>query len=148
MKNNSIIIKEPRTIEELEAYYLLRYQILREPWNQPFGSEKDEQENISIHAMAYYNEKNILGVCRLQFNSNEEAQLRYMAVAKNNQGFGIGKKLIEYMEERTRIEGTKKIVLHARENALPFYEKCGYRIIEKSYLMWGEIQHYLMEKKL
>ena len=46
---NNINIKEPVTEEEFEQYYILRWRILRQPWNQPRGSEKDDKENKSIH---------------------------------------------------------------------------------------------------
>ena len=90
----------------------------------------------------------VLGVSRSQFNTPLEAQLRFMGVKENTQGLGIGKKLIAYAEEKAKKEGATKIILQAREIALDFYKKCGYTIVEKSFLMWDEIQHYLMEKKL
>jgi N-acetylglutamate synthase-like GNAT family acetyltransferase len=145
---NSIKIIEPQTIQQFEAYYLLRFDVLRKPWNQPPGSEKDDMENNSVHAMAVDENNNILGVCRLQYNSPMEAQLRYMGVKTETQGLGIGKKLIDYLEDKARSNGAKKMILHSREIAVDFYKKCGYEVIEKSYLMWGEIQHYLMEKTL
>ena len=40
------------------------------------------------------------------------------------------------------------VVLEARENAVPFYESLGYSMIEKSYLLFGEIQHFRMKKAL
>jgi predicted GNAT family N-acyltransferase len=144
----NIILFEPQTPNEFEAYYLLRFEILRKPWKMPAGSEKDELENESIHIMACDENKNILGVCRLQFNSPAEAQLRYMAVKEGTQGLGVGKKLIEFAQEKAKQKGTEKITLQSREIAVGFYEKCGFKVIEKSYLMWDEIQHYLMEKAL
>jgi N-acetylglutamate synthase-like GNAT family acetyltransferase len=97
--------------------------------------------------MAVDPDNNVLGVCRLQFNSPAEAQLRFMGVKENTQGSGIGRKLIDYAEEKARSQGADKMILQAREIAVDFYKKCGYAITEKSFLMWGEIQHYLMEKK-
>lgn len=122
--------------------------MLRKPWNQPPGSEKDDSENSSIHIMACDKENNVLGVCRLQFNSPTEAQLRFMGVKENTQGLGIGKKLIVFAEQKAKQEGAKKIILQAREIAVEFYKKCGYTIVEKSFLMWDEIQHFLMEKSI
>lgn len=98
--------------------------------------------------MACDNENNVLGVCRLQFNSPIEAQLRFMGVKDKTQGLGIGKKLIVYAEEKAKQEGAKKIILQAREIAVEFYKKFGYTIVEKSFLMWDEIQHFLMEKNI
>lgn len=148
MQLKNIILLEPQTPKEFEAYYLLRYETLRKPWDKPLGSEKDEQENESIHLMACDEYRNILGVCRVQFNFSDEAQLRYMAVKEGTQGLGIGKKLIEFAERKAREKSAEKIILQSREIAIGFYEKCGYTIVEKSYLMWDQIQHYLMEKKL
>ncbi|MCE3279177.1 MAG: family N-acetyltransferase [Bacteroidetes bacterium] len=148
MNTNHIIITEPQTKEQFEAYYLTRYETLRKPWNQPLGSEKDDQENDCIHIMAIKENLDVAGVCRLQFNSSSEAQLRYMGVKENTQGSGIGRKLIEYAESRAKEKGAGIIILQARETAVDFYKKCGYSIVEKSYLMWNEIQHYLMKKIL
>jgi N-acetylglutamate synthase-like GNAT family acetyltransferase len=146
--NKNIQIRKPQTPKEFEAYYLLRYEILRKPWQQPIGSEKDNQEDAATHVMAVDDGGEVLGVCRLQFNSSEEVQLRFMAVKENTQGLGIGKRLIDYSEATAKAAGAKKIILQARENAVGFYEKCGYSIKEKSFLMWGQIQHYLMAKDI
>ena len=122
--------------------------MLRKPWNQPLGSEKDAHEETSIHIMACDEKNTVLGVCRLQLNSSTEAQLRFMGVKENTQGLGIGKKLISYAEQKAKQQGVTKLILQAREIAVEFYKKCGYSIVEKSFLMWDEIQHSLMDKKL
>jgi ribosomal protein S18 acetylase RimI-like enzyme len=70
-----------------------------------------------------------------------------MAVDDKHQGKGIGKKLMMHMEELAQRKGCSETVLHAREIALPFYQKLGYHTIEKSHLLFDEIQHYLMSKK-
>jgi len=148
LKSETIKIIKPQTIEEFEAYYLIRYNTLRKPWGQTMRSEKDEAEKTSIHLMAIDDNNQVLGVCRLQFNSTDEAQLRYMGVIETARNKGVGIKLIISAETIAQENNAKKIILQAREIALPFYIKCGYKIVEKSYLMWNEIQHYLMEKKL
>ena len=148
MVSSKIVIVAPQTEKEFEAYFLLRYQMLRKPWNKPKGSEKDDMENKCIHAMAIDENNDVVGVCRLQFNSLDEAQIRYMAVAELIQGKGIGKTLISYLENKAREKGIQKIILQSRSSAVEFYIKCGYQVREKSYLMWGEIQHFLMEKNL
>lgn len=148
MNSLIVFIKEPQTPIEFEAYYLLRYELLRKPWKKEKGSEKDEIENECRHLMATDENGNIIGVCRLQFNSNTEAQIRYMAVSESYQGLGVGKKLIAYAEIIAKERGNKEIVLQSRSSAVNFYKKCGYTLIEESYLMWGEIQHYLMKKTI
>ena len=142
-------IIEPNTSTEFEIYYNLRYEVLRKPWFQPKGSERDEEEETSLHRMII-DEPNgkAVAVGRLQFNSIEEAQIRYMAVSDDCQGMGYGSEIVKVLENIARNKGSRKIILQSRENAVKFYKKNGYKIIEKSYLLFDEIQHWLMEKEL
>ena len=142
-------IIEPTTSEEFKKYYNLRYEILRKPWGQPPGSERDEGEETSIHRMIIDNTTgNALAVGRLQFNSTHEAQIRYMAVADDLQGKGLGSQIISALEDVARGKGIQRIILSARENALQFYKNNGYEIVRKTHLLFGEIQHWLMGKEL
>jgi len=142
-------IIEPTTSKEFKKYYNLRYEILRKPWGQPLGSERDEREETSIHRMIIDNKTgNTLAVGRLQFNSEDEAQIRYMAVADYFQGEGLGSQIIIALEDVARGKGIQRIILSARENALQFYRNNGYEIVKKTHLLFGEIQHWLMGKEL
>ena len=141
-------IKQPATEEEFKHYYHLRWKLLREPWKQPEGSERDELENQCFHIMAIDKSKQVIAIARLQFNSKSEAQIRYMAVDKAHERQGIGRQLVNAMEQHSRDSDYKQIILDARESAIGFYKKSGYKIIEKTYLLFDEIQHYRMLKKL
>ena len=142
-------IIEPKSSAEFIIYYNLRYEVLRKPWLQPKGSERDEEEETSLHRMII-DEPNgkAVAVGRLQFNSIEEAQIRYMAVSDDYQGMGYGSEIVKVLGNIAREKGSQKIILQSRENAVKFYEKNGYKIIEKSYLLFDEIQHWLMGKEL
>ena len=137
----------PQTQSELEQYYDLRWRILRKPWNQPEGSEKDEIENECIHVIAKYND-NIIGVGRLQFNSDAEAQIRYMAVEPEHEKQNIGRSIVISLEQHARKNNRATIMLDAREPAVGFYEKLGYIKKEKTYLLFNKIQHYKMRKTI
>ena len=142
-------IIEPTTPEEFKKYYDLRYEMLRKPWGQLPGSERDEEEETSIHRMIIDNKTgNALAVGRLQFNSTHEAQIRFMAVADDLQGKGLGSQIISALENVARRKGIQRIILSAREKALQFYKNNSYEIIEKTHLLFGEIQHWLMSKEL
>ena len=142
-------IIEPNSSAEFEQYYNLRYEVLRKPWLQPKGSEKDDGDKSSIHRMII-DESNgkAVAVGRLQFNTSEEAQIKYMAVSDNYQLKGYGNIIVKTLEDIALNKGIRNIILQARENALKFYWKNGYEIIEKSYLLFDEIQHWLMVKKI
>lgn len=143
-----IKIKEPETEKEFEAYYYLRWRVLREPWQQARGSEKDELENKSFHIMACDENNSIVGVGRLHLNTETEAQIRYMAVDPKNTHQGIGTLILEALEEKARHEQCATILLHARETAVIFYQTREYINGEKSHLLYDSIQHYQMTKKL
>ena len=69
-----ITVIEPQTPEEFKQYYSLRYEILRKPWGQPKGSERDEGEEASIHRMIIDKKTgNVLAGGRLQINFREKA---------------------------------------------------------------------------
>ena len=140
-----MIIKSPKTKEEYFKYYDLRWRILRAPWNQPKGSEQDELEGQSIHVMVVENDE-VIGIGRAHFNSDEVAQLRYMAIIEDWQGKGVGKLILDELEKRVVEKGAKRIILHARDNAVKFYEKNGYNVVKESHTLFGVIPHFLMEK--
>jgi predicted GNAT family N-acyltransferase len=140
-------IKSPQTDSEWKAYYALRFNVLREPWNQPHGSEVLDDEDQAIHAIAVAGEE-VLGVARMHESATNQGQVRCVAIATIAQGKGIGKAIMAYLEDQAKTKGWTEIVLEARENAVPFYERIGYTIIAESYLLFGEIQHYRMSKTL
>ena len=142
-----MIITEPKTEEEFEQYYNLRWKILRQPWNQPRGSEKDEKENESIHIMVVHNDQAI-GCGRGHFNSPIEAQIRYMAVEEGFQGKGVGTQILKALEQRLIKKGARTIILNARENAVKFYQKHNYKIIDKGFILFNVIEHYTMRKEI
>ena len=142
-----IRIIEPQSDAEWKAYYQLRFDTLRAPWNQPPGSEKDTMENESIHFFALDNDIP-MGVCRLQYNDEITAQIRFMGVSEKSRGKGIGSLLVKHAEERAKKDHRSNMILQARDYAVPFYETNGYKIKEKTFLLWEKIQHYLMDKPL
>ena len=143
----NITIKQPESTEEFTQYFELRWRILRAPWGEPEGSEVDDIEERCFHIMAVYGES-VIGVGRLQFNATHEAQIRYMAVANEHEGNGIGRMIVEALEKEAADKHVNTIVLDAREPAVGFYQKLGYTIEAKSYVLFDEIQHYRMKKQL
>jgi ribosomal protein S18 acetylase RimI-like enzyme len=143
-----MIITHPETPKEFEKYYNLRWRILRAPWNQPEGSEKDDKEEMAMHVMVCESKGIPIGIGRVHFNSNDEAQIRYMAVEENQRGRGIGALVLEELEKRAKEKGAKFIILNARDTAIKFYEKHGYKIVKQAHTLFGSIPHYEMRKDL
>lgn len=140
-----LIIRQPETPKEWDQYFELRWQVLRAPWQQAAGSEKDELEETSIHRLAIADDM-VIAVGRLHFNNSDEAQIRYMAVTPDYQQLGVGQKLLKSLELAAIEEKAKIIRLNAREPAINFYQKNQYKIIAPSHTLYGSIKHVKMEK--
>jgi ribosomal protein S18 acetylase RimI-like enzyme len=147
-KHQQMRITEPVTPEEYREYYRLRFETLRQPWGEPEGSEKAEDDASAIHAMLIDGEGETVGVCRLHLNTPQEGQLRFMGIRQDRQGQQLGNLLMQYMEERAKAMGATTLTLHARQNAVNFYRRNGYEVVEESYILFGTIQHYRMAKQL
>tara|TARA_B100001540_G_scaffold301615_1_gene308282 strand:+ start:148 stop:588 length:441 start_codon:yes stop_codon:yes gene_type:complete len=145
--SDNINIITPATEFEISKYYEIRFLELRKPWEQPLGSEKDSIEDKCVHRMMMYND-NYIGVGRLQDNGKEQAQIRYMAIKNKYQNQGFGKLLIFDLEKIAKERGAKEIILQSREIAVKFYQKLGYITEKKTYLLFNDIQHFLMKKIL
>ncbi len=140
-------IRTPITESEWEAYYDLRFRVLREPLNQPRGSEKNEGDQTGIH-FALFENNNILAIARLDLTEDNVAQVRFVAVEFNLQNQGYGKKIMLATEAKSKELGVSRIILHARDYAVDFYLNLGYRLIEPSYKLFDVLQHFLMDKKV
>lgn len=146
--NTSFKIIEPKSPKEFESYFQLRWEVLRKPWGQPKGSERDKSDLTAIHRMVLDQQGCTIGVGMLIFNSDEEAQIRFMAVSENFQGMNVGTILIDCLESVARERKYSFIVLQSRQSAIEFYKKNGFNLVKKTYLLFGEIQHFLMNKSL
>jgi GNAT superfamily N-acetyltransferase len=144
---NQYEVRECRTKDELKRVIDLRYRILREPWAQTYESATDGLERSCVNAYIE-DETGVIACGRLQQNSDQIGQIRYMAVEERVRGKGLGRMILEYLEQRAGALGLVAIELQAREHAVPFYLKHDYDIREKSFLLWGQIQHFLMGKEL
>lgn len=138
-------IRAPKTEKEWEAYYDLRYEVLRKPLGKPIGSERNEGDAIGIHFALFDNDA-IRAIARLDSIDKNTCQVRFVAVSSEMQGRGYGKLIMLAVESEGRKEGYSKLILHARDYAVEFYKKLDYKLLGESYKLFDILQHYLMEK--
>ncbi|WP_114325622.1 bifunctional GNAT family N-acetyltransferase/hotdog fold thioesterase [Candidatus Colwellia aromaticivorans] len=141
-------LRSPKTVDEWTQYYQLRWQILRKPWEQEQGSEQDEYEQQAIHKMVITDQGEILAVGRLEKTDKFQGKIRFMAVSETAQGRGLGQQVINALEQQASQLGMKEITLNAREDAVGFYQKYGYKKVKFSHILFDEIKHYTMVKTL
>ena len=144
-KKKDFLIKNPETNQEIENYYHFRWKMLREPWNMSKESSVDEYENNSFHLIVINEKKEIVGSGRIHKVTTDKYQIRYMAVREDLHRSGIGSEIVRKLEEEAKRQGSRVIVLNARENAIAFYKSLDY-VIGDSYESDTGIPHKTMSK--
>lgn len=146
-KLKTIVIKEIVHNSELyEEEVKLRYKILREPLSLLYTPEQLDEEKDQFHLCAFDDDK-LIGSLLLKPINQNIIQMRQFAVDSDYQGKGIGKLLVIHSEEFAVKKGFTKMILHARETAIPFYKKMNY-ILEGEQFIEVTIPHMKMYKDL
>jgi predicted GNAT family N-acyltransferase len=132
--------------KEYQQMVKLRDDILRKPLGLRFTPEEleNEKDNLLIGA---FEDGNILACCMLVEEKSDVVKLRQMAVLNVVQGKGIGRALMQFAENLARDHGYKVLTMHARKNAVGFYEKMGYKVKGDEF-QEVSIPHYEMQKEL
>jgi ribosomal protein S18 acetylase RimI-like enzyme len=131
---------------EYQQMIKLRDAVLRKPLGLSFTTEDLEKEKDNMLIGAFEDEQ-MLGCCMLVEEEPEIVRLRQMAVLNDLQGKGIGRALMNFAENLARDRGYKIIRMHARSNAIGFYEKVGYKVKGDQFIEIT-IPHFVMEKDL
>lgn len=139
---------KPESADEFAEYYELRWEVLRAPWRQPRGSERDEFESTADHVAVYTSAGRLVGVGRLHLDNRREAQIRYMACREGFRRRGVGSLLIAELEAIARRRGVEQIELNGRVEAVEFYERVGYQVVGPAPTMFDVIEHVRMQKIL
>ena len=144
-KPTNLEIRPPKTKKEWNDYYYLRWKILRSNFSDNIDSAKDEIEDSSFHIIAKDTNLKVLGVGRIHEIDRETSQIRYMAVDQKSRRNNIGTLILKYLINHSVEKKHKHIILQARENAINFYLKNGFELRQKTHILFGEVQHYLMK---
>jgi predicted GNAT family N-acyltransferase len=132
--------------EEYQLMVKLREEVLRKPLGLSFDTEELEKEKNEI-LIAAFDEEDIIGCCILTDIGMQKIRLRQMAVHDSVQGKGIGASIMSFAENIAKDKGYKYMVMHARDTAIGFYEKFGYKVNSDEFEEVG-LSHHIMEKEL
>ncbi|MEZ5007342.1 MAG: GNAT family N-acetyltransferase [Chitinophagales bacterium] len=124
----------------------LRDRILRQPLGLQFSKEELLQENDSHH-LVYLEKGEVIGVIVMRPIDENIFKMRQVAIDSIWQRKGIGQTLVNFSETFSKLKNRSKIILHARDTAIPFYQKLGYQTVGNEFVEVG-IKHYKMEKAI
>ena len=95
---------------------------------QGFHDEFDETDQTASHIVLYI--ENIpAATCRF-FPGQPQGEyiVGRIAVRKEYRGHSLGSRVLAAAESEIRMLGGRKVILHAQQQARPFYEKQGYSV--------------------
>ena len=129
---------------EYDSELEMRHRILREPLGIEWTDDERAWEKTERHFGMVVGGKVV--ACVLARDLGEGAmKLRQMAVEPERQNSGVGKNLLEKVEDVLRGKGTTRFELNARDLAVGFYEKLGYEKVGEEFVEVG-IAHWKMRK--
>lgn len=131
----------------------LRSKILRNNLDPNLCRFPGDKEINSFHIGAFNGNTLIGGVSVMKNECKKKElpncfQLRGLFVDKEFQHNGIGKTIVNFVENRLRDSGVNYLWMNARESAVLFYLKLNYSNSKISYVINEIGLHYLMYKKL
>lgn len=105
-----------------------------------------ENEELCTHFVLY--EDNIpQSTVRLFQKNSTDYKVQRMAVVASARKKGYGREIMLFAEDYVKKMAGTRIILGAQIQAIPFYEKLGYKVFGDEYLDAG-IKHFDMEKRL
>jgi predicted GNAT family N-acyltransferase len=148
--NEGMKIKQTRNT--LSDTYLdamkIRQSVFVQEQGVPRTMEIDKNEAHCLYFVLYDDNGKALATCRLLPDDIlSYVTLQRMAVLKEYRGKNLGITLLDQVLEFCRLQGFKKVILHAQLSALNFYEKFQFSQVGQTFEEAG-IQHVTMEKTL
>ena len=101
----------------------LRREVFIDEQLVPESDEWDDDDSVSVHALATLNREPV-GTGRL----NPGGKIGRIAVKAGLRGRGIGTLILRQLLHEAYHRGIREPYLHAQVQAVPFYEKLGFRI--------------------
>lgn len=131
--------------DEYRQAVRLRQRVLRDPLGLTLDPQQLEAECDRTHIVCLAGDA-VIGSVGIVWQG-DTARFVQMAVDPLWQGQGIGRLLVINAECIAKTRGAVTAELHSREEAIGFYEKCGYQIMSGQYLEVG-IPHRTMARHL
>lgn len=146
-KGGEDMVKTVRVTEkqQLDAAFQIRETVFVGEQGVSLDVEIDEHEAEADHVLVYVDDKPV-GTGRVRIVEGV-AKLERICILPSHRQTGLGREILNRLEEIAREKGVLKAKLHAQAQAEGFYKKLGYSTVSPVFMEEG-IPHVLMVKEL
>lgn len=131
---------------DYETSIVIRNEVFRKPHGLDIKDDDLSSDKVVEMFGAYLNDKMIATIF-LDIVDKDTVKVRNVAILEEYRGKGLGKQLMDYVEDIARQRGYTKVILMGRVSAEKFYNKLGYKTLSKPY-DHKTVPHVDMEKDL
>lgn len=132
--------------EDRAAAMAIREQVFVHEQGVPAEAEADEHDAGAFHVLTREPDGTPVATGRFVVKG-DEAKVGRVAVLARARGRGLGRAVMDALEDEARRQGLARVVLHAQMEALPFYQRLGY-LAEGPVFLECDIRHRVMHKPL
>ncbi|MFC4323784.1 GNAT family N-acetyltransferase [Litchfieldia salsa] len=133
---------------DLDLAFSIRKEVFVEEQGVPLELEFDEFDQLnshSTHILVYFQDLAV-GTGRIRYVEGQ-GKLERICILPHYRQYGLGKLIIQTLEDISIKDDAYKVKLHGQEQAAGFYERLGYHKASDIFIEDG-IPHILMKKEL
>lgn len=130
--------------EEREAAARIRMTVFVEEQGVPLEEELDDTDRTALHVIVRDAAGEPVATARLYAEDDRTGRIGRMAVLRDHRGKGAGSAAMKLMIKAAADIGWQRLILDAQDQAIPFYERHGFKVCGPPHLDCG-IPHHLME---
>lgn len=144
--NSQIKIEISKKQEHIERALKIRRDVFASEQGIKAELNLDPYDDGAFHALAYL-EDEIIGTARLVQETDSLGYIARVSVVKEYRSLGVGKKLIQALEEKAKTISIQKLVIFAHKHLEQYYRKLDYQFICSAGII-NDHQLIQMEKKV
>ncbi|HZJ98822.1 MAG TPA: GNAT family N-acetyltransferase [Tissierellaceae bacterium] len=132
--------------DEYEVSIDIRNEAFRRPWGMDIRDE-DLSGDKNMDMYGAYLDGTMIATVFLTEDDRDTARVKSVAILEQYRNLGLGRYLMDFIEDKARDKGYNKVNLMGRVSVEGFYHKLDYRTLSEPY-DYHTIPHIDMTKEL